>query len=75
MYLYYSSSLALWVECSLMVRETRVQSQVTSYQGLKKWYLMPPCLTLSDISYVSRVKWGNPGKGVAPSPTPWCSSF
>ena len=22
----------------------------------------------------SRVKWRNPGKGVAPSPTPWCSS-
>ena len=22
-----------------------VQSQVESYQRLKKWYLMPPCLT------------------------------
>ena len=21
------------------------------------------------------VKWSNPGKGVAPSPTPWCSSY
>ena len=21
-----------------------------------------------------KVKWSNPGKGVAPSPTPWCSS-
>ena len=31
---------------------------------------MPPCLTLSIIMYVSRVKWSNPGKGVAPSPTP-----
>ena len=28
-----------------------VQSQVESYQRLKKWYLMPPCLTLSSISY------------------------
>ena len=28
-------------------RETGVQSQVESYQRLKKWYLMPPCLTLS----------------------------
>ena len=27
---------------------------------------MPPCLTLSIIRYVSRVKWSNPGKGVAP---------
>ena len=33
---------------------------------------MPPCLTLSNIRYGSRVKWSNPGKGVAPSPTPWC---
>ena len=28
-------------------------------------------VTLSNIRYVSRVKWSNPGKGVAPSPTPW----
>ena len=34
-----------------------------------------PCLTLSNIRYVSRVKWSNPGKGVAPSPTPRCSSY
>ena len=33
-----------------MVRETWVQSQVESYQRLKKWYLMPPCLALSTIS-------------------------
>ena len=26
-----------------------VQSQVESYQRLKKWYLMPPCLTLSNL--------------------------
>ena len=32
-----------------LVQETRVQSQVESYQRLKKWYLMPPCLTLSII--------------------------
>ena len=41
----------------------------------KKWYLMPPCLTLSNIRYGSKVKWSNPGKGVAPSPTPWCSKL
>ena len=56
-------------------RETWVQSQVESYQRLKKWYLMPPCLTLSIVRYGSRVKWSNPGKGVAPSPTPWCSKL
>ena len=48
-----------------MVQETRVQSQVKSYQSLKKWYLMPPCLTLSIIRWGSRVKWSNPGNGVA----------
>ena len=32
-------------------------------------------LALSIIRYGSRVKWSNPGKGVAPSPTPWCSSY
>ena len=30
-------------------REIWVQSQVESYQRLKKWYLMLPCLTLSII--------------------------
>ena len=33
------------------------------------------CLTLSIIKLGSRVKWSNPGKGVAPSPTPCCSSY
>ena len=40
-----------------------------------KWYLIPPCLTLSNIRYVGRLNWSNPGKGVTPSPTPWCSSY
>ena len=58
-----------------MVQETRVRSLVESYKRLKKWYLMPPCLALTIIKYVSRVKWSNPGKGVAPSPTPRCCSY
>ena len=58
-----------------MVRETVVQSQVESYQKLKKWYLMPPCKALSTIRWWSRVKWSNPGKGGTPSPTPQCSSY
>ena len=53
-YLY--RTLAKGLECSPMARETWVQSQVESYQRLKKWYLMPPCLTLSIIRYGSRVK-------------------
>ena len=58
-----------------MIWETWVQALVESYQRLEKWYLMPSCLTLSILRYESRVKWINPGKGVAPSPTPWCSSY
>ena len=37
--------------------------------------IVPPCLTLSNIRYVSRVKWSNPGKRAAPSPTSRCSSY
>ena len=71
----FTGSLASWVECSPMVWETWVQSQLASYQRLLKWYLILSCLILSNIRYVSRVKWRNPGKGVAPSPTPRCSSY
>ena len=39
-----------------MDQETCVQSQVTSYQRLLKWYFIPPCLTLSNIRYISKVK-------------------
>ena len=39
-----------WIICTLpMVWETGVQSQFESFQRLKKWYLMLPCLTLSII--------------------------
>ena len=37
--------------------------------------MIPTCLTLSIIRYISRVKWSNPGKGVVPSPALWCSSY
>ena len=67
--------MAQTVECSPMIWETWVQSQVASYQRLLKWYMIPPCLTLSNIRYVSRVKWSNPGKGLALSSTPRCSSY
>ena len=52
------------VQCSPMVQDTKVQSQVESYQRLKKCFLMPPCL-----------KWSNPGKGVVLSRTPRCGSY
>ena len=60
-----NQTLAWRLECSPMARETCVQSQVESYQRLKKWYLMSPCLTLSIIRYGSRVKGSNPEKWVA----------
>ena len=64
-----------WVECLPMVWETGVQSQFESYQRLKKWYLMLPCLTLSIIRYGLRLKWCNPGNGVVSSSPPWCNSY
>ena len=48
-----------------MVQETGVQSQVESYQRLKKWCLMPPHLTLSIIRYGSWLKWSNLDNGSA----------
>ena len=57
-------SLAKWEECSPVVRETRVQSRVESYQRLKMWYLMPRCLTHSCRIKGSSVKLSNAGKGV-----------
>ena len=63
------------IECSPMVLETRVQSQVESYQRLKRWYVIPPCLTLIMLRYVWRIKWSNTMEGVALSYTPRCSSY
>ena len=45
------------VEGSPMARETG--GRVI----LKKWFLIPPFLTLSIINYGSRVKWSNSEKG------------
>ena len=59
-------TLAQGLECSPMARKTWVQSPVESYQRLKKWYLMLPCLALSIIGYGSRVKQSNPGKEQRP---------
>ena len=37
--------------------------------------MIVPCLTRSDIRYISRVRWSNAGRAVAPSPTPRCSIY
>ena len=50
-------------------------SRSSHTRNSKNGSLKPFCLTLSIIRYGSRVKWRNQGKGVAPSPTPWCSSY
>ena len=68
-------SILWWLECLPMAWETWVQSQVKSYQRLKKTVFDASLLNTSIIKYRSRVKWSNPGKGVAPSPTLWCSSY
>ena len=73
--LFDTGPLTKWIECLPMVQGTRVQSQVKSYQRLKKWYLIAPCLTLSIIKSIWRLKWSNPGNGVVPSLTPQCSSY
>ena len=41
----------------------------------QKWYLVPSSFTIIIIRYLSRVKWSNPGEGVAPFLTPRCSSY
>ena len=58
-----------------MVQEIGVQSQVDSYQNLKKCYLTSLWLTLSIIRYGSRVNWFIPWKEVVTSSTPWCSNY
>ena len=42
----------IYLHSSSMIRETWVQSQVKSYQRLKKWYLMPLYLTLTHYPYL-----------------------
>ena len=49
-----------------MAREIGVQYQVGSKPKTQKKYLIAPCLTLSIIRYVSKVKWSNPEEGVVP---------
>ena len=51
-----------WIESSPIAREAGFQSQVESYQRIKKWYLIPPCLTFSIIRYVTRIMRSNPEK-------------
>ena len=41
----------------------------------QKMVLVAILLNTQHYKVLSRVKWSHPGKGVAPFPTPWCSSY
>ena len=63
------------VECLPVIQETRVQSQIKSYQRLKKLVLDTSLLNTQHYKVQIKGKWNNSGKGVASSPIPWCSSY
>ena len=64
----------LWFKVTIHCQNL-FQSRVKSYQRFLKWYLIPPCLLLSNIKYISRVKCSYRGKVVAPSLTSRCSNY
>ena len=68
-------SVFLFSAFSPMARETWVQSQVESYQRLKKLYLMPPLLNTQHYKVRIKGKVEQSREGVAPSLTHWCSSY
>ena len=76
-----SSDVSLLFTIGLMSRvfasdsEDRGSIPGRVHTRLQKWYLIPPCLTLSIIRYGSRVKWSNPGNGITPSPIPQCGNY
>ena len=60
---------------SPMAREIWVQSQVESYQRLKKMVLDASLLNTQHYKVRIKGKVEQSREGVAPSPTPWCSSY
>ena len=77
MYKYANFEVAVqhFSQCSPMIRETGVQSLVESYQNLKKMVIDTSLLNTQQYKVWIKGKMINPRKGVAPSPTPWCSSY
>ena len=57
------------------LQSSRVQSQFESYQTKKKTVLDAALLNNQHQKVRIKVKWSYPGEWVAPSPTPWCSSY
>ena len=58
-----------------MAQDTWVQSQVESYQRLKKIILDASLLNTQHYKIRIKGKVEQSKEGVAPSPTPWCSSY
>ena len=65
-----------WITISLWegINSPLVQSQVESYQRLKKIILDASLLNTQHYKVQIKSKWSNLGKIVAPFSIPWCSS-
>ena len=74
-YIYHHVALSAQIYIYIYRHKLGFNPRSSHTKDSKKWYLMLPYLTLSIIRYLSRVKWSNPGKGVAPFPTSQCSSY
>ena len=51
------------------------QSSIPGQVILKTQKIVLDPSLLNTQQYKVRVKWSNPGNGVASSPTPWCNSY
>ena len=58
-----------------MVQQTRIQSKAKSYQRHKKMLLDAALLNTQHYNVRIKGNRSNLGKGVAPFPTPQCSSY
>ena len=56
-------------------KETGVQPQVESFQRFQKTVLGASLLNMQHYKVQIKGKWRNPGKEIAPSSTPQCSSY
>ena len=72
---FYTDIYIYMLECSPMARESWVQSQVESYQRLKKMVLDASLLNTQHYKVRIKGKVEQSREGVAPSPTHWCSSY
>ena len=58
-----------------IARESWVQSQVESYQKLKKWYLMSLCIYTQHHKVQIKGNVSQSWERSNASATPWCSSY